>query len=530
MKAAIAERLRFYFITDDAPYSPCFYRQVEIALAAGATMVQYRSKQFSLEDFETVVALRGLCRRHFVSFLVNDDVVLAKAVAADGVHLGQADAGPQQARMVLGPQAIIGVSVSTPEELATTDLSACDYIGTGPVYATGTKADANPVIGLSGLQAVAEKAPVPAVAIGGITPGNIGDCMRSGAAGGAVISCITRSGDPQQAAREFGRASGALPRKLQPAWQDEFSLIGTFLARFPADAARIRVPPGDDAALLHPAANPVVTTDAQREGVHFRTDWQSMEEIGQKAVEIAFSDLAASYASPRALFVNIGLPACMAEQSVESLYQGIEASLCRHGAVLGGGNVSEAPEFSLDLFALGEGEDEIFPLRSRARPGDGVYVTGPVGLARAGLLCLERWETDFDKLIRRFKFPAARFDAARILAEEGVSCVIDISDGLSGDAAHLARASGVSIVFEPGGLPVAPELAEFCSRTGASAQELMFAGGEDYELLFTCPHEVFSRIRQKLPGAFRAGRCEPYCDALVKNVPPGAVSYQHGRG
>ncbi len=529
MTSAIAERLRFYFITDDAPNSPALSRQVELALAAGATMVQYRNKQFCPADFPTVAALRDLCRRHFVSFLVNDDVILAKAVAADGVHLGQGDAGAQQAREVLGAGAIIGVSVSTPEELAATDLSACDYIGTGPVYATGTKADANPVIGLSGLQAVAEKTAVPVVAIGGITPDNIGDCMRCGAAGGAVISCITRSADPQQAAREFGRASGALPRKLQTAWQNEFSLIGTFLARAPADADRIRVPPGDDAALLQPAANPVVTTDAQREGVHFRTDWQSMEEIGQKAVEITFSDLAACYASPRALFVNIGLPAYMAEQSVHALYQGIEAGLCRHGAVLGGGNVSAAPELSLDLFALGDGNKDLFPLRSRARPGDGLYVTGPVGLARAGLLCLESGERDWEPLIRRFKLPAARFDAARILAAEGVFCVIDISDGLSGDAVHLARASGVSIVFEPEGIPVAPELAEFCSRTGFSAQEMMFAGGEDYELLFACPPEVFGRIRQKLPEAFRVGRCEPCRGAWVQNVPGGAASYQHGR-
>ncbi|MFP4226839.1 MAG: thiamine-phosphate kinase [Desulfobacterales bacterium] len=524
-----ADNLRFYFITDAQAPGFSLTSQVETAVAAGATCVQYRNKNFSMTDIPAVESVRNLCRRHMVPFLINDDVLLAKAVGADGVHLGQTDAAPALAREILGPYAVIGVSVSTPAELAATDVVPCSYIGTGPVFATATKADAKPVIGLSGLKSVAEKAPVPVVAIGGVDGQNVADCIAHGAAGGAVISGITRAAAPLEAAKAFARASGASPRQLLSAWTEEFSLIDALLDRLPADDAIIRVPAGDDAALLKRIDEPVITTDTQRERVHFRAQWQSMAEIGQKAVEITFSDLAACYAAPRGLFVNLGIPAYMAEKSVLELYDGIRQGLVRHGACLCGGNISGAPELTLDLFAVGSGRPDIFPLRKNARPGEGVYVTGPLGLARAGLQCLASGDPAFPDLVRRFKLPKARVDAARILADYGVACVMDISDGLAGDAAHIARAADLSISFDPAGLPVASRLAEFCAKYGVSAQAVMFAGGEDYELLFTCPLALFQKIQQHLPSAFQAGWCLPRQSEYLLNLPADAASYQHGR-
>ncbi len=528
MKNLFSGNLRFYFITDDQAPGLTPLEQAEIAVAAGATMLQYRNKSFKTADLEEAEAVRDLCRRHFVPFIINDDILLARAVEADGVHVGQSDAGPAEARKVMGPGAVIGASVSNLEELESTDLEPCDYIGTGPVYPTGTKKDAKDVIGLEGLRAVAEASPVPVVAIGGVGPENVKDCMENGASGGAVISCITRSRDPEQAASSMGRASGALPRRLVPAWRDEFALIDSFLSGFIQDCTAVRIPPGDDAALAGRLMNPVLTTDTQRENVHFRLGWQSMKDIGRKAVEITFSDLAASYAAPQALLVNLGVPLCMSEESIRELYHGIGGTLKKHGAGLAGGNVSAARELVLDLFAVGEGRPDIFPLRKNARPGDGVYATGPLGLSRAGLICLKAGDPDFPSLVERFKLPEARFNAAQILADHGVSCVMDISDGLAGDAAHIAEASGVTIAFEPRGLPADEELSRFCGKYGLSAQELMFAGGEDYELLFACRPEVFSEIRQHIPEAFQVGACIPPENGSLKNLPPGAASYQHG--
>lgn len=204
--------LRFYFITDDAVERFPAIEQVRVAVEAGATMIQYRNKAFTLDAFDEVEAIRRLCRESQVPFIVNDNVLLAKAVGADGVHVGQDDAAPRLARRIMGKQAVVGVSISTMAELEHTELAFCDYIGTGPTFFTGTKTDAKPVQGLSGLRDIVNRSPVPAVAIGGIDAGNAVDCFAHGAAGVAVISCITRAPDPVKAAADMASACGIAAR------------------------------------------------------------------------------------------------------------------------------------------------------------------------------------------------------------------------------------------------------------------------------------------------------------------------------
>jgi thiamin-phosphate kinase len=315
-------------------------------------------------------------------------------------------------------------------------------------------------------------------------------------------------------------------------WTDEFGLIKKLIDmaqdRSPA-MDYLKVPPGDDAALLCPLTRPVITTDAQKEGVHFHLDWQELKEIGMKAVEITFSDLAACYATPVGLFVNLSLPSQMTDTMVQSLYEGIYGALSRHGCALGGGNISRASQFSIDLFAIGQGHEVIFPRRSGARAGDGLYCTGPLGLARAGLDALARKDDTFKSLTDQFKFPKARFDAAKILSQHSVVCVTDISDGLIGDAGHIAEASGISIAFDLTSCVFDPALLSYCEKYHLPAEEMVLAGGEDYELLFTCLPETFSRIRADLPGVFQVGNCMPFNGTLLINVPPGISSFQHGK-
>jgi thiamine-phosphate pyrophosphorylase len=204
----LRDSLRFYFITDEGVDNFPAPDQVRVALDAGATLIQYRNKSFSLDAYAEVAAICRRCREYHVPFVVNDNVLLARAVGADGVHVGQDDAPPRLARDILGPRAIVGVSVSSPAELERTDLACCDYIGTGPTFPTATKTDAKAVHGLSGLLDIVNRSPVPAVAIGGITPVNTADCFAHGAAGVAVISCITRADDPVQAAAAMAAACG----------------------------------------------------------------------------------------------------------------------------------------------------------------------------------------------------------------------------------------------------------------------------------------------------------------------------------
>ena len=526
----LSSRLRFYFIVDcesDLPLD----NQVEIALSAGATMVQYRNKRFRAVDFEMLETVRRICRVNLVPFIVNDDIVLARAVDADGVHLGQSDDAHAIARRILGEYAIIGASVSTVEALSKTELTNCDYIGTGPVFRTATKPDADPVIGLDGLSRVVRHSPLPVVAIGGIDSGNAGSCFSAGASGVAVISTISRAQDPMKNALELGRACACPGRDLKLPWQDEFELIDRFLARCQSTVEKtvMKVGPGDDASLFAGLKNPVITTDTQREGVHFRRYWQSMEEIGKRAVEITLSDLAASYAKPLGLFVNLCIPADIAEKDVIELYQGIDSALTHHGMALGGGNLSIGPVLAVDLFALGEG-GALFPLRNMARAGYGLYVTGPLGLARCGLECLAKNDLSFPGLIERYKLPKARFDAAALLSEHGVDCVMDISDGLYGDASHIAAASRVSVRFNTAGMLIHEAVAAYCGKYDLDPVRQVLAGGDDYELLFACPEDVFHRVSSRIPGAHQVGVIVGEAGDLCLGVPKGAYSYRHGRG
>lgn len=204
----IREKLGFYFITDDNAGSFSPVDQAAAALHAGAGIVQYRNKSFTLDRFEEVVAVQRLCKKHHALFIVNDNVLLAKATGADGIHIGQEDGLPEVARSIMGPSAIVGLSVSSLQELEQSNLGPCDYIGSGPVFATDTKKDAKAVSGLAGLKTIVKASPLPVVAIGGIGPENADACFKAGAIGVAVISCISRSEDPEKRALELARVIG----------------------------------------------------------------------------------------------------------------------------------------------------------------------------------------------------------------------------------------------------------------------------------------------------------------------------------
>jgi thiamin-phosphate kinase len=529
----LKKALRFYFITDDnAPViSPV--EQVKIAIEAGATMIQYRNKSMTPHFFKEIITIKNICKTNHVPFLINDDIILSKAVQADGVHLGQSDESPNLARQILGPEAIIGISVSTLDELSKTDLSPCDYVGTGPVFHTDTKDDASPVIELSGLKTLVEKISLPVVAIGGINEKNAKSCMENGAAGVSVISAVSRSDDPFASASAIAAACGSKGRAfLESKWTDEFALIDKLLAPGREQYAKnnsIIIPPGDDTALFQTIKNPIITTDTQREGVHFYFDWQSPEEVGCKAVEITLSDLAASYAEPISMFINLSLPSDISEKTIEALYSGIHEALNTHQCSLGGGNISKASQLSLDLFAVGNGMDNLFPARSNAQPDDGLYSTGPIGLARAGLFSLQKRDMSFKKLINKFKNPTARFDASKVLARNNVKCVIDISDGLAGDTGHIAKASKISVEFDLNPTDLDPDLVLFCNTYKLDPNEFVMAGGEDYELLFTCNPSIFKEIKKDLPSAIQVGSCLPFNKTFLLNLPSGVSSFQHGK-
>lgn len=183
------------------------YDQVEKALKGGVTFVQLREKKLDRESFKKeAFAIKELCHRYQVPFIINDDVELALLVDADGVHVGQSDMEAGDVRKRLGPDKIIGVSAKTVEQALQAQSHGADYLGVGAVYATGSKKDATE-LSHDTLQAIAEAVDIPVVAIGGITRDNILNLKGRGICGVAVISAIFAQKDITQAAEEMRKLS-----------------------------------------------------------------------------------------------------------------------------------------------------------------------------------------------------------------------------------------------------------------------------------------------------------------------------------
>jgi thiamine-phosphate pyrophosphorylase len=181
------------------------------AVKGGVSIVQLRdpiAKTRSL--IEQAQALQALLRPQNIPLIINDRVDVALAVGAAGVHLGQKDMDARQARALLGADAIIGLSIGSEAEwLASQEaISAVDYIGTGPVFATSTKGDAGDAIGYDGLAGMRARTRLPMVAIGGVKREHVGGCLKAGADGVAVVSAITLAEDVELAARGFVEAIG----------------------------------------------------------------------------------------------------------------------------------------------------------------------------------------------------------------------------------------------------------------------------------------------------------------------------------
>lgn len=190
---------RLYFVTDPSLGTRLF-ETVEAAVAGGTTLVQLRDKHAADPDLvETARRLKAILAPHGVPLIVNDRPQVAVEAGADGVHVGQTDGDPVEARRIVGDEALVGLSITHVGQLASVHRAAIDMLGVGPVFPTGTKPDASEPMGLDGVVAAARLG-LPVVAIGGIDEDNAASVVRAGARGIAVVSAIAGAADPRRAA------------------------------------------------------------------------------------------------------------------------------------------------------------------------------------------------------------------------------------------------------------------------------------------------------------------------------------------
>ena len=272
------------------------------------------------------------------------------------------------------------------------------------------------------------------------------------------------------------------PRTVELGAGGEFDLIRRFLAGgkpFPPD---VRVGPGDDAAVLE--GGWVLSSDLSVEDVHFRRAWIRDDEIGFRSAAAALSDLAAMAATPVGMLVSLAFPRG-GRLDVERVYAGIREAAEDAGASILGGDTSRSPgPLVLDFTVLGRAERPV--LRAGARPGDELWVTGTLGGAAAAVRAWEAGQAPSPGLRSSFARPTPRIGAAVALARAGaLHSMVDLSDGLAGDAGHLAAAGQVAIFLEERAIPVADEARGAVGD--AEALELALHGGEDYELCFAAP-------------------------------------------
>jgi len=199
----LRRQLRLYLVTDQAlTRGRSLEDVVAAAVAGGVGCVQLREKALATGEFlARAVALKRLLAPVGVPLVINDRIDVALACGADGVHLGQSDLPPEEARRLLPPHVFIGWSVETPEDVRRAASLPVDYLGVSPVFATPTKTDTRPAWGLAGLRQVRAMTALPLVAIGGIHCGNAAEVLRAGADGLAVVSALCAADDPRAAAQ-----------------------------------------------------------------------------------------------------------------------------------------------------------------------------------------------------------------------------------------------------------------------------------------------------------------------------------------
>jgi len=279
----------------------------------------------------------------------------------------------------------------------------------------------------------------------------------------------------------------------------EFGLISNIKSRFTVPDGVTGI--GDDCAIIpqKDGRQTLVSSDILMEGVHFLRKDASAFDIGWKSAAVNISDIAAMGGEPEATFLSFSLPSELESSWVESFMDGYARLSAFHNVPLLGGDTTSSPDrICICVTVIGHIKDGCAKLRSAARPGDAICVTGSLGSSACGLkVILDNIARGEDEtyLVERHYRPRPRVREGLLLgASSAVHAMMDISDGIGSDLRHILSASGVGAVIDGTSLPLEPQMLRVCSRNGWDPYHLAINGGEDYELLFTADREALGTL------------------------------------
>lgn len=248
--------------------------------------------------------------------------------------------------------------------------------------------------------------------------------------------------------------------------------------------------PGDDAAVLRMQGDMVVSTDLLVEGVHFRRNWSPPHQLGRKAVAVNISDVEAMGAVPTSIVVALAFPATLEETWILQFSAGMRDECAKAGVNLVGGDLSSSDHITICVTAMGEMQGQTPVTRAGARPGDILAVCGRLGWSSAGLTVLQRGFGSPKELVLEHQCPTVPYGQGRVAALSGATAMMDVSDGLLADLAHVAASSSVMIDVDSTAFTVTDAISRVSAATGKSALGFILAGGEDHALVATFAPEA----------------------------------------
>ena len=318
-----------------------------------------------------------------------------------------------------------------------------------------------------------------------------------------------------------------MSRKLSE--RGELAIVESIRKAFPASNPDILRGIGDDAAVVRRRnrASVLLTVDLLIEGVHFDLRFIRPGELGFKALAVNVSDIAAMGGVPRYALLALGLPGKLTEDFLREFLRGFSRASRKFGTDLIGGDTCGAPRVCISVTIWGESAPGGWVGRERARPGDGLFVSGYPGMSALGLAVLKRKGSrpkSDRRWIRKHLLPEPRLALGRELARKKLaSAMIDCSDGIVLDLGRLSRDSRVGIEIDADAVSFPPGFASRARALGRDPIELALGGGEDYELLFTSPPGKWDQVK-RLARRLRI----PVQKIGVVKRKPGAVTLRRG--